>query len=592
MNGAALARKRRHGHPCAQSTCALLVLVSSWLLPVTAARGQVIPLVGRGEGADVVLVRDDWLVYEPLTLAEILERVPGIVVSRRGSLGSRLFLQVAGSANGRVRLAVDGIVYDQPELAWARLVDVPVAAIERVEVHRFTDPARVEVWTRQSPARAPVTEIELGRGGLETRTRRVQLQTPRRAWWASGRYDEVLQGVHDFRSNRLGSQAAEIGTFNGRNRGFEVGFGRPDDESLRYRFEEFVDNTHGSASSQGDSEGSRRVLNALRWSRGVGASRWTLETSYQAWHRRRSASIVGGDVDESRGAVALDVDLPYGSGHRHSLRLRANDHEARSESAFTQFQIYDVELQTQRRASATWNAWLGMHRHERFGNQWSARVHARWEKTAWAWETQAGRGMSFAGWADGTATSGERTGLFASLALVRARPRSTLRLATFAKDLEHQSTAPQIFFPSLGRGPRRVAGTTLQADWTLVGGGLGATGLGTSLTWLPWVQGERSGQPRVQLELRASWTRLDLFEGDLVVALQSAWRFETRRPFTSAVTLPAEATGDVQVHLRVLRRMLFFWNVLNVADVRYESQPGVRMPERRSLYGVRVQLIN
>jgi hypothetical protein len=562
------------------------------MLWVAAAPAQVTPLTGRGEGADLVTVRDDWLAFEPLTLQELLQHVPGVVLSRRGGLGSRLYIQVAGSPTGRVRLAVDGIVYDEPELAWARLLEVPVSAVQRIEVHRFSDPARLEVWTRQAQTRAPITEIDLARGELETRSRRVQLQTPRRSWWVSGRYDEVLRGMHDFRTNRVGAVSEFFGSFNGRNRSFDVGFERPNDESLRYRFEEFVDNTHGSAQFEEDVNSARRVLNALRWSRRIGGSRWTLDTSHLAWHRSRVASGVPAAIEESRGTLALDVDVPYGDGHRHTLRLRANDYEAlQDDRIHTEFQRYDVELQTLRQASGVWNAWVGFHRHERFGGSWSARLHARWRRPGWTWETQAGRGVSFAGWAESVSEDGARPGLFASVGGSRTRSNSTLRFASFAKDLQHRTGAASLYFPSLGRGPRRIAGAIADADWRAATRHW-LTELAARVAWVPWVDGERGGHPQLQAELRGRLTRLELFAGDLVVTLQTLWRIETRREFTDTTRLPSLATGDVRLHLRVMQRMLFFWSIVNVADIRYETHPGVRMPDRRSLYGVRVQLTN
>lgn len=581
----------RAGRACRCSRVATChVLVGVFL--AAAARAGVTPLIGRGEGADVVAVREDWLAFEPLTLEELLQHVPGVVLSRRGGLGSRLYLQIAGSPTGRVRLAVDGIVYDEPELAWARLFEVPVSAIERIEVHRYSDPARLEVWTRQAQARAPITEIDLGRGELKTRTRRVQLQTPRRSWWVSGRYDEVLRGTHDFRTDRVDAVSELFGSFNGRYRSFDVGFERPHDESLRFRFEEFVDNTHGSAQSEEDFNSARRVLNSLRWSRSIGGSRWTLDASHMAWSRSRTASGVPAAVDESRGTLALDVDVPYGDGHRHSLRLRANDHEAlQDDELHTQYQRYDLELQTVRQAAGVWNAWVGYHRHEIAGGSWSARVHARWRGATWGWEAQLGRGVSFAGWAEAAGENGERPGVFASLALSRSRHNSTLRVAPFAKDLEHQTAAAALYFPSLGRGPRRIAGAIADADWRAATGNW-LTELAARLAWVPWVDGDRGGHPQLQAELRGRWSRLDLFDGDLVVTLQTLWRLETRREFTSTTQLPSLATGDVRLHLRVMQRMLLFWNIVNVADIHYETHPGVRMPDRRSLYGVRVQLIN
>ena len=51
------------------------------------------------------------------------------------------------------------------------------------------------------------------------------------------------------------------------------------------------------------------------------------------------------------------------------------------------------------------------------------------------------------------------------------------------------------------------------------------------------------------------------------------------------------AACDLTLDVLLLQRGDFFWSVRNVAEARYETSPGVRMPGRENLLGVRVRLL-
>jgi len=76
------------------------------------------------------------------------------------------------------------------------------------------------------------------------------------------------------------------------------------------------------------------------------------------------------------------------------------------------------------------------------------------------------------------------------------------------------------------------------------------------------------------------------------VALQVRWRLETQRDYTDAVSLAPLALGDGRLDFRILERMHVYWDVQNLADVAIETHPGVLLPRRTSLIGVRVDLFD
>jgi hypothetical protein len=105
-------RLRRHA---GRLWFARLGLIAAALAPA-AAPAQVTPLQTPDPGADLVLVREDWIGLAPLSLEDVLARLAGVTISRRGGLGSPDFLNIAGALPGRVRVRVDGVDAEQPEI--------------------------------------------------------------------------------------------------------------------------------------------------------------------------------------------------------------------------------------------------------------------------------------------------------------------------------------------------------------------------------------------------------------------------------------------------------------------------------------------
>ena len=577
--------------------CGAGVAVAATALAVAVAAAAVGSLRTADPGADVVLERDAWIGLEPLGLETVLARLAGVTIARRGGLGSPDYLNVAGSLVGRVQVRVDGIDATQPEFAWPDLFAIPLQAIERIALHRSTDPVLLEIWTRRPETGVPITEIDLGRGDLVTRTRRVGFWTPPRSWWVGVLYDELLRGLDDFRPDREAPPPDNLGSSNGRSRAVEVGFRRPSGETLRLRYADFTANANGSYADVSDFTHTGLQQNSLRYERGFGALEGVLDLTYQEWDRSRRVDGAREDVTESRAQLGLDLDLPHGERHRAGLRIRAADVRGARAGGDAPLraaaQAVDVELHGTHsgRLQASW--WLGGHGHEGLASGWSARAHLLWPHGAWELHAQGGRGFAYAGWGEARAADdpGTRPGALVAGGVRRSGKTMALELSGYFKDLTHQSTSTAFFFPLLGSGPRRIAGALGEAELRVSAAHLDGT-LAAQLAWTPWTAGDRGGTPDVQAELRGRVARAELFQGDLDVSLQTTWRLETRRRFTSEVVLASVAYGDVLLNFRLLRALNVFWRFDNVTDARLETHPGVLLPGRRSLFGVRVTLEN
>jgi hypothetical protein len=232
-------------------------------------RAQVPALGGPPAAADLVLRRDDFIQLELMTLEDLLRQQAGIAIGRAGGLGSPELLNVAGSLDGRVQLVVDGVEIAFPELEWPRLHAVQLAMVDSVAIWRAMDPARIAIWTRHPTDPAPLVDIDLGRGSLVSRTRRVQLFTPPRALTVAVVYDEVLRSGDEFRGAPTIDTAFDLGAYDNRSLLVRIGLQHGDDR-LQVEHLELEDHSHGSFASQQDLYATRSGRNALRWTRPLG----------------------------------------------------------------------------------------------------------------------------------------------------------------------------------------------------------------------------------------------------------------------------------------------------------------------------------
>ncbi len=594
MNDGVIRRlgRRRVGRAVACAGATLGVLLCAGV-----ARAQVAPLFAPDAGADEILEREQLLAFEPLSLEDVLRHLIGVVVSRRGAVGSLEYINVAGGTSGRCLLSLDGIDLAEPELAFPRLYALPLAAVERIQVFRSTVPARIEIWTRRSQATATATEIDLGRGDIETRVRRVQFLLPPRSWWVGMRYDELLRGKDDFRPASTTAAPTSFGAYDGRGRSLAFGFEREGGERVRVFVADAFDNAHGSYESLDETTGSSRVLGSVRWWRPLGPWDLVLDVTQQGWERVRGFASGRQSITESQGRFGADLVRNSSTGLRGALRLRATDVEG--ERAGTagaldaRFQRYDAEAHLGSDGRIGWNAWAGVHRRSDLTQEWSARAAFEWRRGSWSSELQGGRGVAFAGWGEARTAGddGVRAGSYANAALRREGAWSSFALAATAKHFEALGDATALFFPQLGRGPEDLAALFADAGLHVLAGAW-PWRVDTRLSWLPHVQGDRSGLPEMQVALSTSLAAAKLFQGDLQVTLRARGRYETQRVFTDTVALARYGAIDLRLDFRVLERMLIYWDVQNASDTAYEIHPGVEMPGRASLVGVRVELLD
>ena len=590
MSGGLIPRRapRRTGHACA---------ALGLFLCAGVARAQVAPLQSPDAGADQVLEREQLLAFEPLSLEDVVRHLIGVAVSRRGAVGSLEYINIAGATSGHVMLSLDGIDLAEPELAFPRLYALPLAAVERIQVFRSTVPARIEIWTRRSQAKASASEIDLGRGDVETRVRRVQFLLPPRAWWVGMRYDELLRGRDDFRSAPTTQAPLSFGAYDGRGRSLVFGFEREGGERVRVFVADAFDNAHGSYESLDETTGSSRVLGSVRWAKPLGEWDLVLDLSQQAWERVRGFASGTQNITETQGRFGVDLVHDASAGLRGALRLRAADVEGERigtpDTTGARYQRYDAEVHLGTSGPIGWNVWAGMHRRNDLRDEWSARAQLEWRRAAWSAALQGGRGVSFAGWGE-TRTAGDdgvRAGTYANAALRRKGEMSSFALAATAKHFEALGDATALLFPELGRGPEEVAALFTDAGLHVLGGAW-PWRVDARVSWLPEVRGDRGGLPDVQVEMNTSLSAAKLFQSDLQVTLRARGRYETERVFTGAVALASYAALDLRLDFRVLERMLIYWDVQNAADTVYEIHPGVEVPGRASLVGVRVDLLD
>jgi iron complex outermembrane receptor protein len=111
------------------------------------------------------------------TLAEALAETVGVQVRRFGGLGDFSTISVRGSSAGQVQVYLDGVPLSRGESEAVNLSNLPLDAVERVEVYRSTTPLGfaqsgpggvVNIVPRR-PGDAPLTGASVSYGSFDTR---------------------------------------------------------------------------------------------------------------------------------------------------------------------------------------------------------------------------------------------------------------------------------------------------------------------------------------------------------------------------------------------------------------------------------------
>ncbi len=167
------------------------------------------------------------------TLGEALSNAVGVQVRRFGGLGDFSTVSIRGSSAGQVQVYLDGVPLARAENEVVNLADLPLDAVERVEVYRGTTPLAfaqagaggiVNVVTRR-PGDVPVTGVSTSYGSFETRKVDV-VRSARLGDWDYLGFAHYLGSAGDFTfRNDLGTTAnpADDRTERRQNNAFDLG---------------------------------------------------------------------------------------------------------------------------------------------------------------------------------------------------------------------------------------------------------------------------------------------------------------------------------------------------------------------------------
>jgi iron complex outermembrane receptor protein len=165
-----------------------------------------LPREDSAAAASVVVPAASPRAYDDLTT--LLLEVPGVVVTRTGSIGAYATLALRGSSPDEVRVYVDGVPLNLAEGGGVDISTLPVGDVERVEVYRGSSPLAfggsalggvVSIVTRTpgapyASARAGVASFGTGYGDLAAggRAGPLRLYAGAHGLATAGRYPLVL----------------------------------------------------------------------------------------------------------------------------------------------------------------------------------------------------------------------------------------------------------------------------------------------------------------------------------------------------------------------------------------------------------------
>jgi outer membrane receptor protein involved in Fe transport len=139
------------------------------------------------------------------TLAEALSDTVGVQVRRFGGLGDFSTVSIRGSSAGQVQVYLDGVPLSRADNEVVNLSDLPLDAVDHVEVYRGTTPLAfaqsgpggiVNVVTRR-PGDTPLTAGSASYGSFETRKADV-VRSARVGAWECLAFGHYLGSAGDF----------------------------------------------------------------------------------------------------------------------------------------------------------------------------------------------------------------------------------------------------------------------------------------------------------------------------------------------------------------------------------------------------------
>lgn len=121
--------------------------------------------------------------FHGLTLLDLLERLPGLVITREGGVGRAAGIAAFSSGGGRFRVFLDGWELRPLNNSVLDLQQVPLVDVTEVRVTRGFTETRVDLETIRLTDRRPFAQIEGGEGDFATRLLRGFFARPLGKRW-------------------------------------------------------------------------------------------------------------------------------------------------------------------------------------------------------------------------------------------------------------------------------------------------------------------------------------------------------------------------------------------------------------------------
>ncbi|CAN5851982.1 hypothetical protein BH23GEM6_BH23GEM6_25230 [soil metagenome] len=122
--------------------------------------------------------RPDLLRFHGLTLLELLERTPGLIVTRAGGPGMPAGTAAFGQGGGRLRVFRDGFELDPLNVSTLDLQQIGMLDLDQIRIERTLAETIVHLRTFQLPDRRPFSEVEVGTGNFQARFLRAMFTRP------------------------------------------------------------------------------------------------------------------------------------------------------------------------------------------------------------------------------------------------------------------------------------------------------------------------------------------------------------------------------------------------------------------------------
>ncbi|MDQ3556070.1 MAG: hypothetical protein M3409_04745, partial [Gemmatimonadota bacterium] len=122
--------------------------------------------------------REALLRFHGLSLLELLERVPALVITRAGGPGSPTGVAAWGVGGGRLRVFLDSWELDPLRTVDFDLQRLALADLEAVRVERWLGETRIHLFSFRLDAREARSRFEGGTGDLNTRLLRALFASP------------------------------------------------------------------------------------------------------------------------------------------------------------------------------------------------------------------------------------------------------------------------------------------------------------------------------------------------------------------------------------------------------------------------------